>query len=45
MFWLKGADYKGKKVVGSDVADEVVLIEFVEGKSTSSIICKINGEG
>ena len=42
---VKGADYEGKKVVGSDIADEVVLIDFVEGKSTTSIICKINGEG
>ena len=42
---VKGADYEGKEVVGSDVADEVVLIDFVEGKSTTSIICKINAEG
>jgi D-beta-D-heptose 7-phosphate kinase/D-beta-D-heptose 1-phosphate adenosyltransferase len=38
---VKGADYEGKEVVGSDVADEVVLIEFVEGKSTTSLIEKI----
>ncbi len=42
---VKGADYEGKEVVGSDIADEVKLIAFVEGKSTSSIICKINGQG
>lgn len=42
---VKGADYEGKEVVGSDIADEVVLIDFVEGKSTTSIICKINAEG
>ncbi|WP_373032739.1 D-glycero-beta-D-manno-heptose-7-phosphate kinase [Sulfurovum sp.] len=39
---VKGADYKGKEVVGSDIADEVQLIEFVDGKSTSSIIKKIS---
>jgi D-beta-D-heptose 7-phosphate kinase/D-beta-D-heptose 1-phosphate adenosyltransferase len=38
---VKGADYEGKEVVGSDVADEVVLIEFVVGKSTTSLIEKI----
>jgi len=35
---VKGADYKDKEVVGSDIAKEVKLIEFVEGKSTTSII-------
>jgi D-beta-D-heptose 7-phosphate kinase/D-beta-D-heptose 1-phosphate adenosyltransferase len=38
---VKGADYEGKEVVGSDVADEVVLIEFVVGKSTTNLIEKI----
>ncbi len=41
---VKGEDYKGKEVVGSDIADEVQLIAFVSGKSTTSIIKKINGE-
>ena len=40
---VKGADYAGKEVIGADIADEVKLIDFVEGKSTTSIICKING--
>ena len=35
---VKGADYKDKEVVGSDIAKEVKLIDFVEGKSTTSII-------
>ncbi len=35
---VKGADYKGKEVVGSDLVDEVKLIEFVEGKSTTNIV-------
>jgi D-beta-D-heptose 7-phosphate kinase/D-beta-D-heptose 1-phosphate adenosyltransferase len=39
---VKGADYHGKEVVGSDIADEVVLIDFVKGKSTSNIIEKIH---
>jgi D-beta-D-heptose 7-phosphate kinase/D-beta-D-heptose 1-phosphate adenosyltransferase len=38
---VKGADYKDKEVVGSDIAKEVVLIDFLEGKSTTSIIEKI----
>jgi D-beta-D-heptose 7-phosphate kinase/D-beta-D-heptose 1-phosphate adenosyltransferase len=38
---VKGADYEGKEVVGSDIAKEVKLIEFVEGKSTTQIIGKI----
>ncbi len=38
---VKGADYKDKEVVGSDIAKEVVLIEFVQGRSTTSIIQKI----
>ena len=38
---VKGADYEGKVVVGSEVAKRVELIEFVEGKSTTNIIEKI----
>ncbi|WP_024787443.1 MULTISPECIES: D-glycero-beta-D-manno-heptose-7-phosphate kinase [unclassified Lebetimonas] len=42
---VKGADYKNKEVVGSDIAKEVRLIDFVEGKSTTNIIKKVrNGE-
>ena len=40
---VKGADYRGKEVVGSDIAKEVHLIDFVEGRSTTSIIERING--
>lgn len=35
---VKGADYEGKEVVGSNIAKEVRLVEFIEGKSTTSII-------
>lgn len=37
----KGADYEGKKVVGSDIAKEVKLIQFVDGRSTTTTINKI----
>lgn len=40
---VKGADYKNKEVVGANDASSVVLIDFVEGKSTSKIIEKIKG--
>jgi len=40
---VKGADYEGKVVVGSDIAKETVLIDFVEGKSTTSTIERILG--
>ena len=38
---VKGKDYEGKEVVGSDIAKEVQLIEFINGKSTTNIIKKI----
>ncbi len=41
---VKGADYKGKEVVGSNISNEVVLIDFIEGKSTSTLIKKIEGQ-
>ena len=37
---VKGGDYEGKEVVGSDIAKETRLVEFVEGKSTTKIIQK-----
>ena len=39
----KGADYEGKEVVGSDIAKEVKLIQFVDGRSTTTTINKIRG--
>ncbi|WP_394747370.1 D-glycero-beta-D-manno-heptose-7-phosphate kinase [Spongiimicrobium salis] len=41
---VKGADYQNKEVVGSDIADTVTLIDFVEGKSTSEIINKLRND-
>ncbi len=38
---VKGGDYKGKEVVGSDLVEEVRLVDFVEGKSTTGTIEKI----
>ena len=40
---VKGGDYRGKEVVGSDLVDEVRLVDFVDGKSTTKIIEKIKG--
>jgi len=38
---VKGGDYEGKSVVGQDVADELKLVQFVKGKSTTKTIEKI----
>ena len=38
---VKGGDYEGKDVVGQDIADELRLVNFVEGKSTTKTIEKI----
>ena len=38
---VKGGDYKGKEVVGQDIADELKLVQFVDGKSTTKTIEKI----
>jgi len=39
---VKGGDYEGKNVVGEDIADELRLVQFVDGKSTTKIIQKIS---
>ena len=38
---VKGADYKGKEVVGEDIALELKLIQFVDETSTTKTIEKI----
>ena len=38
---VKGGDYEGKSVVGEDIVDELILVHFVDGKSTTKIIEKI----
>lgn len=42
-FLVKGRDYENKEVVGSEFAQEVRLLDFVDGKSTTKIIEKIKG--
>ena len=42
---VKGGDYKGKKVVGTEFAKELKLVDFVKGKSTTKTIEKIQGNG
>jgi D-beta-D-heptose 7-phosphate kinase / D-beta-D-heptose 1-phosphate adenosyltransferase len=37
----KGGDYEGKDVVGQDIAGELKLVQFVDGKSTTLTIEKI----
>jgi len=40
---VKGGDYEGKAVVGTEFAGELKLVEFVDGKSTTKTIEKIQG--
>ena len=41
---VKGGDYKGKKVVGTEFSGELKLVDFVDGKSTTKTIQKIQGD-
>ena len=43
-FLVKGGDYKNKQVVGQDFAKELVLIDFVSGKSTTNIIRQLQND-
>ena len=38
---VKGGDYEGKEVVGSDIAQELRFVKFINGKSTTKIIQRI----
>jgi D-beta-D-heptose 7-phosphate kinase / D-beta-D-heptose 1-phosphate adenosyltransferase len=38
---VKGGDYEGKAVVGQDIANELKLVQFVDGKSTTKTIERI----
>ena len=38
---VKGSDYEGKKVIGSEIAKELRLVEFIQNSSTSEIIKEI----
>jgi D-beta-D-heptose 7-phosphate kinase/D-beta-D-heptose 1-phosphate adenosyltransferase len=39
---VKGGDYEGKSVVGAEFAGELRLVQFVDGKSTTATISRIN---
>jgi len=38
---VKGGDYEGKEIVGQEIAKEVKLVKFIDGRSTSKIIQRI----
>ena len=38
---VKGGDYEGKEVIGQDIADELKFVKFVDGKSSTQTIEKI----
>jgi D-beta-D-heptose 7-phosphate kinase / D-beta-D-heptose 1-phosphate adenosyltransferase len=38
---VKGSDYEGKEVVGQDIAKELKLVQFINGKSTANTIKRI----
>ena len=40
---VKGGDYEGKAVIGTEFAGELKLVDFVDGKSTTKTIEKIQG--
>ncbi|MEA3370691.1 MAG: D-glycero-beta-D-manno-heptose-7-phosphate kinase [Campylobacterota bacterium] len=40
---VKGGDYEGKVVIGTEFAGELKLVDFVDGKSTTKTIQKIQG--
>lgn len=40
---VKGGDYHGEVVVGSDIVDDVRIVELLVNKSTTNIITKIKG--
>ena len=39
---VKGGDYEDKEVVGQDIADELKIVKFIDGKSTTKIIERIH---
>ncbi len=41
---VKGGDYEGKAVIGTEFACELKLVDFVDGKSTTKTIEKIQGK-
>ncbi|MFA6190716.1 MAG: D-glycero-beta-D-manno-heptose-7-phosphate kinase [Sulfurimonas sp.] len=41
---VKGGDYEGKEVVGTEFSGELKLVDFVDGKSTTKTIERIQGK-
>ncbi|MBW6489251.1 D-glycero-beta-D-manno-heptose-7-phosphate kinase [Sulfurimonas sp.] len=41
---VKGGDYEGKSVIGTEFAGELKLVDFIDGKSTTKTIQKIKGD-
>ncbi len=41
---VKGGDYEGKEVVGTEFSGELKLVDFVDGKSTTQTIQRIQGK-
>ena len=38
---VKGADYKDKEIIGSDIVKDIKLIDFIPNRSSSNVIEKI----
>jgi len=38
---VKGGDYKGKKIVGEDIVENIEIVDYIDNLSTSAIIQKI----
>ena len=38
---VKGADYEGKEIVGEDIAKEIKLVKFIDERSTTRTVAKI----
>ena len=38
---VKGGDYKGKNVIGQNIAKELKIVKFIDGKSSSETIKRI----
>ncbi len=38
---VKGSDYEGKEIIGQNIAHELKLVQFIDGKSTTKTIEKI----
>ena len=41
---VKGGDYENKKVIGEEIVNKLVIIPFIEGKSTTKIIERIKSK-